>query len=441
MPDPADLPGMSQTAPSAKAPRPSLLTAEDYLDLLHPAEGHGRPVLLVEGAGGRRRARTLDRETARLALPGCLDTTAFLSLNRFRATYRSDQLAALNALYVDLDWHKLAPLRGQSPDQIVQMVRAQIAQGNISEPSVILSTGEGHALIWLIHQMPRAAETRWRAALQAVIGYLAPFGADPACSDVTRVFRLPESRNEGSGRTVAVIGGTRARYEFDRLADEIYTACGRPTRDQLKERKKERSQAPQASTGRKMPRGLPPPERFRLIREDLEKIRISHGGTVPEGMRNTWLHIFASALAHDPQVGDLRAAVLAAARLGTPELPQAEIEATIRSAEGRSSGDAEPGKGRGRYHYSGATIAERLCVSAEMAKVLELEQILPEEEKRRRKAAKERERRAANGAMSRTDWLAQNRASHDEPWKAARMGKTAYYRRRKDGTLCQPMSE
>lgn len=441
MPDLADLPGMSQTPPSAKAPRPSLLTAEDYLDLLHPAGGHGRPVLLVEGAGGQRRARTLDRETARLALPGCVDTTAFLSLNRFRATYRTDQLAALNALYVDLDWHKLATLRGQSSDQIVRMVRERIAQGNISEPSVILSTGEGHALIWLIHQMPSAAETRWRAALQAVIGYLAPFGADPACSDVTRVFRLPESRNEGSGHTVAVIDGTRARHDFDRLADEIYTACGRPTRDRLEERKKERSQAPQASTGRKMPRGLPPHERFRLILRDLETIRMSHGGAIPEGMRNTWLHMVATAHAHDPQVGDLRTAVMEAARLGTPDLPQAEVDALIRSAEGQSLGDAEPGKGQGRYHYSGATIAERLCVSAEMARVLELEQILPEEERRRRKAAKERERRAANGAMPRTDWLAQNRASHDEPWKAAKMGKTTYYRRRKDRTPCQPVSE
>lgn len=102
----------------------------------------------------------------------------------FRGIYRSDHLAALNALFVDLNWHKLPAFQGKDRGRVVKLVRDCIARDGLSEPSILLSTGEGHALIWLIHEMPPAAERRWCAALRTLIGPCGAFGADPTCCDV-----------------------------------------------------------------------------------------------------------------------------------------------------------------------------------------------------------------------------------------------------------------
>ncbi|PWE50754.1 hypothetical protein DEM26_07615 [Thioclava sp. NG1] len=441
MPLSPHLRGMQSLTSRAYAPRPSIadLTPESYVDLLHPTGHHGRPALLwfQEEIPGSLCASP---SALNLALPGLLDGRAYISLNRFHRRRGARQLAALNALYADLDWHKTACWRVHQSGEVKAAILDTLDIANVPEPSVLLNSGRGTAVIWLIDEMPPAALPRWRAAITALNEVLANFGADRASRDPARVFRLPGSRNEKSGKQVRVEGGSGLRHDFDTLSDAIFRASGRPTRAKLMvARAKAAKSTPETPAGASTPRGLSPRARFQLIREDLDKIRMSHGGTIQEGRRNIWLHLYATALTHDPDIEDIEQEIFEAARRGTPNLPDKEVAAIIRAAEKQASGSTSTGVlADGRYHYSGDRIAEMLDISGEEARKLALRQVVPAKIRRERRAAAERERRARTGAKSRTNWLAVNSASRTRPWEDLGIGRSTYYKRLKSGTLPEP---
>lgn len=429
---------MQSLPSSADAPRTSIadLTAESYVDLLHPAGHHGQPALLwfqKETPG----SLCASPSALNLALPSLLDGRTYLSLNRFHGRRASRQLAALNALYADLDWHKTARWRDQQPGEVEAAILGALDAANVPAPSVLLNSGRGTALIWLIDQMPPTALPRWRAAIAALNEFLEVFGADRASRDPARVFRLPGSRNEKSGKRVRVEGGSGLRHDFDTLSDAIFRASGRPTRAELNVARAKATKSPHPAPVRaSMPRGLSPRARFQLIREDLDRIRMSHGGTIPEGKRNTWLHLYATALTHDPDVEEIAEEIAEAARRGTPDLPDKEVAAIIRGAERQACGNNEVDvMSDGRYHYSGDRIAEMLEISGVEARALGLRQIIPAETRRERRAEAERDRRARKGAMPRAEWLAANNASSTRIWERYDMARSTYYKHRKAGTL------
>ena len=75
----------------------------------------------------------------------------------------------------------------------------------------------------------------------------------------------------------SIIGGTLERYGFNPLADEIYIAAGRPTREQLRlrqEHKKRRGE--QVHSG-----GLTAGARFQAIARGLERLLRSWGADIP----------------------------------------------------------------------------------------------------------------------------------------------------------------
>jgi hypothetical protein len=231
-----------------------------------------------------------------------------------------------------------------------------------------------------------------------LIGLFSEFGADRACSDTARVFRLPGSINGKNGQEVRVLGGTQERLPFDDLANVIFVAAGRPTREQLRRRRSRAKARADGELG--APRGLTQAARFGQIAGDLDRIAARWGGQIPEGLRNTWLHLRATCLTHlDSE--DLEAGIHAHASRVTPGLPDDEVRAIVRTALRQ----AQPQFGNvgmaGRYHYSGATIAERLGVGDAMAKALDLKQVITAEERRRRRAEGERSRRSARGAIPR----------------------------------------
>lgn len=412
------------------------LSAEAYIDLLHPRHCHGRPSVLWFDSE-ESQCLCLTASDLKFGVSGLLDGRAYLSMNRFWKRGNTEQLKALNALYVDLDWHKTAEWRAQNPDEAEAAILRHVCTSNLPAPSVMLRSGRGSALIWLIDEMPPQALSRWQATMRALADVFLRFGVDRASQEAARIFRLPGSINEKSGRRVRVAGGSAARHDFDALSDEIFQAAGLPIRAELQllraeKRAKRRSTAP----AREMPFGLPPAARFRQIRDDLEAIRMAHGGQLPEGLRNTWLHLFATSLTHDPRETELAQKIEAMAQLATPNLPAQEVAAIIRSVERQAAWDlgATPLKD-GRYHYSGTTLAERLGISGEDARALGLRQIMPAQERKRRKAEAERKRRAQKGSQTRAEYLAKNSASRREIWKEYGLSRSTYYKHKKDGTL------
>lgn len=165
-----------------------------------------------------------------------------------------------------------------------------------------------------------------------------------------------------------------------------------------------------------------------MISSDLDKIVSHWGGNVPEGKRNTFLHLVATCLTHTAPEAEIEDQVFKTAAIATPGLSEREVVGIIRSAvrQAQKACSSTPALD-GRLHYSGARIAELLEVSDEVARTLGLEQVFSKEERARRKASREKERRMASGATSREEWLSQNSTSREQPWKAAGMSRTKWY--------------
>ncbi|SNR48434.1 hypothetical protein SAMN06265370_106220 [Puniceibacterium sediminis] len=416
------------------------LAPEAFLRLLHPADARGLPNLFVKdlcpGGSGDGCPESTDPTATRvgsaeefcLHLPSWLDCSSYVTLNRFWGRRRGDKLAALNALYLDLDFHTHSSWRGQSAEDVRDAISARLQMQGIVLPSICISTGRGLALIWLIDEMPAKALPRWQAAMDALIEFGRPFGADAACRDAVRVFRLPGTLNEKSGREVRVIGGTGLRVAFSPLADQIFGAVGRPTRKELLSRKKNKQPRRNAS-GQAMPQGLSARQRFGLIFQDLQKIRDHYYGSIPVGMRNNWLHLCATALAHSRPDVDLEAELLDLARQSTPGLSQREVLSVARHAVRQN----RPGQER-RYYYRGSTIADMLGVTDQMAQALNLEQAISDVERRRRKLAAQCAKRRVAGAKPRAEYE-ENSLERSAPWRAYGFSRATYFRRRKAGTL------
>lgn len=359
------------------------ISPEEYLMRMHPSDKLGFPSLMMINNGvPTLRYGTTDGFCE--FLPVWLDGTSYVSLNRFWGPRRNSNLVQLNAIYLDLDYHNRPEWRGEPASDVQTAFEEALTAAAIPEASVILHTGRGLAVIWLIEPLPREAIKRWDGAMRAAIKFSLRFGADPACKDAARVFRLPGTINQKSGTEVRVSAATWQRHDFDELADRIYSAVGQPTKAELRASRMKSKKRKKLRSGGSMPKGLTAPQRFSLILQDLEDIKRHYGGCIPEGMRNIWLHLYSVCLTHCAPSSDIAAEIEAQADDATPGLPPSEVAGIIRSAERA----VEQGF-KAKYLYGGQTIAELLSISAAVAQRLRLRIVMPPEEGRRRAALAE----------------------------------------------------
>lgn len=405
------------------------MATADYVRLLHPDDAIGKVNILIADRKDSAETKVCEIAAAPFYATCAIERTAFVSLNRFHGCRKDMNLAALNAMFLDLD-ADLAPKRlVADPAAWRAGVREICETAGLPMPSLLNATGRGLAAIWLIRPLPPHVRARWRAAIHGLITLFKGAGADQSCCDTARLFRLPGSVNPKSGRVVRVIGGTLLRYDYDALEDAIYTALGRPTRRQLQERKlRHMKKGKRRATGS----GLTPAARFQQIANDLDNLCALWGGQVPQGRRNTFLHLYATCLTHLREPGDIAKAIEKMAAIATPGLPATEVSSIVKNAEDRAARarTANP-LDDGRYHYSGAQIAYLLDITDDEARSLNLQQVYSQTERRRRKAGRERERRAAAGAVPRAEYLAANAVSREMPWKVQGMSRATWYRKGK----------
>ncbi|WP_370286621.1 hypothetical protein [Pseudooceanicola nanhaiensis] len=400
-------------------PAAAQMPAEDYLRLLHPLGARGSATLMLLEDNGRC-ARTYRPDALPFAALNWLDRSAYVTLHRFHGTRSGRKLAALNVLALDLDYRTMPQWRGAASGQVARATQMAAEDFGLPLPSVVIETGRGLAVLWLINELPAAAEPRWRSAQRCLIELFSTFGADRSCGDAARIFRIPETVNAKCGRTVTVLDGSLRRYDFDALADAVYTAAGRPTRAELGQRKARKAERRAKPVGG--PRGLAPAARFAQVRADLMALARHWGGQVPEGLRNSWLHLVATCLTHQHGNLDLAAEVEGAA-CHCAGLSPTEVSAVIRAAERRQKGEQD------RYFYSGERMAEMLGVSDDLARSLKLKQIHSEAERGRRRLEREASRRRAKGVATREDYLAAHATSREKPWEAHGYSRATWYRR------------
>lgn len=125
----------------------------------------------------------------------------FFSQNTFyRKARRIETIRQLRSLYVDLDFY----IFNYNPEWILGKLEHEFYGQSIPEPNLIIFSGQGIVLIWMIDPVPYKALPLWQAVQNHLIKELKPLGGDPKAADAARVFRVAGSTSSKNGNEVSV---------------------------------------------------------------------------------------------------------------------------------------------------------------------------------------------------------------------------------------------
>jgi hypothetical protein len=356
-------------------------------------------------------------------------------------------VARMPVCFLDVDTYKVAALAGCSPEVACARLLQAFADQNVPEPSLVLFSGRGLQLKWVLEQPASSrAVPRWQAVQRQLCAQFASWGADSKALDISRVLRLEGSFHSGSREQVRVLHrasvptlGALRRHDglvvhaFDVLADTLLPF----TRHELEERRRQEAEeragwdarreerAARTSMLTVIPGGkaerrgslanLRPFVRSELAWDriaDVRKLFQLRGWTsgAPEGQRDVPVYLCASFLAEARLAKDVRAELVPLVRELAPTWTQAEINSCIASVMGRAQATArgETVKFRGRdvpplYWHRNATLIDRLGITPEEER--QMATIISKTEKARRACERQRAKRRADGAVPRDDYL------------------------------------
>lgn len=149
----------------------------------------------------------------------------YISQNSFNGPRKSANVLQLTSCYVDLDYYKSAAVSPATrvaladDKNALALIRDRCLTGGIDgrllAPSQIVRSGQGLYIKWIFSDfLPAVAAPRWRACQAALVRLFKDFGADAACTDAARVFRVIGSVNSNNGNEVCLL---RRRSDADEL--------------------------------------------------------------------------------------------------------------------------------------------------------------------------------------------------------------------------------
>ena len=321
----------------------------------------------------------------------------FFSQNTFyRKSRRIETIRQLRSLYVDLDFY----IFNYDPAWILGKLELEFYKQSIPEPNMVIFSGQGLVLIWMIEPVPYMALPLWQAVQNYLIKQLKPLGGDPKACDAARIFRIAGSTSSKNGNEVT------AEYRHDyryNLRDIQHDYLPELTPKQTK-----------AKRGRKK-------KVIHLFNvytlhgarlRDLAKLVEIRNGDMPQ-MREITLFLYrywSCCFTGDPQRAMEQ--TLEFNQMFKRPLPQREARKATESAqkawEAKSDKEADaraksmgyPGAG---YRVSNAKLIEWLQITPEEQKFMQT--IIGPLEKRRRNTIAKRESRRAAGVIERNEYL------------------------------------
>lgn len=142
----------------------------------------------------------------------------YISLNTFYNTRRRiEYLKELNAHFIDLDIYKTK----FSKEQILMNLDENYFNKSIPRPNLIIDSGRGLYLIWLINPVPGKSLPLWKAVEEYLYKSLKKFGADRQALDPTRILRVVGSINSKSNTEVTIIDRYDYIYDLREIQNEF----------------------------------------------------------------------------------------------------------------------------------------------------------------------------------------------------------------------------
>jgi hypothetical protein len=341
----------------------------------------------------------------------------FISVNEFDGWRYVRLLRSLRALYVDLD------------DQTdLYAVLDTLSHHRIPHPGLVVFSGTGLHLYWLLEPLPAQTLPVWQKCQDALIRILKPLGADPACRDCTRVLRLVGTRNKGEEVQALVLDGQR--WSLRQIAFEILGTEGRGQKPQaeirdIRSKRKTPDRAIQGSIY----------ARWHLVYQDLLRIAAHHNNTIPEGYRDKWLFLVAVALSWFTHPQGIHDEIMGLSGLGRThtDLDFLEIDnaisAPLERALQAAAGDKLSWGGQEvdpRYRFRRQTLYDWIGDLIPDALLPTMRAIITDEEAKRRKAERDAAReetrnRTKEGRYATSNTRSGVRLSNEQKRNTARL--------------------
>ncbi|MEC1387347.1 hypothetical protein [Aerococcus viridans] len=335
------------------------------------------------------------------SLGNWLGEDVYFSQNTFFKPRRCiENIRQLRSLYIDLDFY----LFNYDSSWILGKLEHEFFGESIPEPNILIFSGQGLVLIWLLEPVPHQALPLWQATQNHFLKLLKGLGGDEKASDAARVFRIAGSINSKNGAEVQA----EYRHDYRYLLRDIQA-------DYLPELNEEVRKAPgKKKRGRKKKVA----QLFntyklhyaRLL--DLVKLVELRNYEV-NGYRETLCFLYrywTCCYTNDP-VEALNQTQMFNLQFSDP-LPLKEVERHTRSAEkawlARNNEEANrlaieigyPGAG---YNVSNKKLISWLDITS--SEMQHLQTVIDADEKRRRKRMANMEKRRAEGVKPREEYL------------------------------------
>ncbi|PFT89352.1 replication protein [Bacillus thuringiensis] len=331
----------------------------------------------------------------------------YVSLNAFlHGSRKTSDLRQIRNIGVDLDFYKL----GLTREHVMEELNRLIAKGTIPCPNVTLH-GRGMQLIYSIS-----------GGAAPIMGYMAQYitnnlikslmhiGADGACSDLSRVFRLPHSVHSKTGKQIEVDIWTKREYQLMELYEYVPPMeKKRPTR-----RKGIIETLP-------APKGVMTLYSLNTARKvDLEKIVEMRRGNIEHRNDMTYIYAFTTALIVKQQHATVEMAIQLNDRFTDPQ-PHKEVRRTATRAykdaitffdalaDNKFKMDKLP-KGLIKP-MKNVTVLEKLNINLTQDEKEHMSTLLDKAENQRRDTLRKREKR---GSVTREEYLATTKKYEDE---------------------------
>jgi len=340
----------------------------------------------------------------------------WIAQNEFiKPNRRLVNLGRITSCYVDLDFYKLNH-PWVSAEHAAHALIEHLNKLHIPLPSLIIDSGRGLQVKWLLEPLPAKALPRWQAVQRTLAAHLESFGADKRALDASRVLRLVGTTNTRSGRLVTVIyANTVKPIEFDAFANAILPF----TREELQQRKASRLQVIPTPPILKQEAFQTAGLRQLSVRTlwwdrlaDIRTLAALRGwtGNVPEGHRAHFLWIACVALCWTMPLAWVKNELSEIGLEFASSMPSHErmamLSTTLARAEAAAKGETISYQDQmidPRYRISNQRLIELLEITAEEER--QLKTIISKSTKRERDRLKKQGERRESGVMERGIYL------------------------------------
>lgn len=329
---------------------------------------------------------------------------------------------SINCFFVDFDRYK-TEYKDLTAEQFLDTVLTDNPQ--LPAPTLFMDSGNGCWMFWLLKRSLGAKSQKvdwipqWQTCQDLMISGLKQYGADPACSDLSRVVRITDTWNSKTDKRASA-WVTATDYDFGWFKKTIKEQFGKPAlHPETKEQAHNRKPASAQKKGKRKVSSLLTWHSLAYARmSDLKKLADLRGGRYVKDHKRMSAWFYAVSAAHFCRAEDsLRSEVdqFIEQYLDDPNKHHKSInyESTVNrmleeerliasGMDRRTAHQQLKSESKGRYDLRTQTIVDALEIT--QFEQRRLATLIGAEEKLRRKADANREKRRSAGAEMRSDY-------------------------------------